>query len=164
MIKSATQPAQPLLLFFLLIFFNLANVSPSSSSSGPPQERCPFMFSCSLHSLPLSGGPGPRSLGSSKSWASCKQKQSALITTRQYYMAVLGNSFFFNNYFYFFPLQLVYSVLSVSYCNSKVTQSHIHIYILYLTLLCSIISDYSSQCYTAGSHCLFIPKAIVCIY
>ena len=26
------------------------------------------------------------------------------------------------------------------------------------------MTRYSSQCYTAGSHCLSIPKAIVCIY
>ena len=39
---------------------------------------------------------------------------------------------------------------------SKVTQSHIHIYILFLTLSCSIImTKYSSQCYTAATFTIF---------
>ena len=46
----------------------------------------------------------------------------------------------------------------------KVTQSHIHSF-SHIILHCapSQVTRYSSQCNTAGSHCLSIPNAIVCI-
>ena len=48
---------------------------------------------------------------------------------------------------------------------SKVTQLHIHVCILFLTLYAPPqVTRHSSQCDTAESHCLSIPKAIVCIY
>ena len=50
---------------------------------------------------------------------------------------------------------------------SKVTQSYIYTYIFFLhhPPSYSITSDgYSSLCYTAGSHCLSTPNALVCIY
>ena len=54
--------------------------------------------------------------------------------------ALPSDFFFLFNGFYFFPLQLVYCVVNFL-LHCKVIQSHIHIYILLLTLLCSIISD-----------------------
>ena len=50
--------------------------------------------------------------------------------------------------------------------SDPVTHTSIHSfsYIIMLHHALSQVIKYSSQCYTAGSHCLSIPKAIVCIY
>ena len=48
---------------------------------------------------------------------------------------------------------------------SKVTLSHTHICTLFFSHYPpSQVIRHSSQCYTAGSHCLSTPNAIVCIY
>ena len=72
-------------------------------------------------------------------------------------------------WFFFFLLMLfIFSIIaglqhSVNVpLHSKVTQSHIHVYILFSHII--LLPRYSSQGYTAGSHCLSIPRAVVCIY
>ena len=62
----------------------------------------------------------------------------------------------------------IFSIIAGLQCSvnfllySKVTQSHIHILFSPIIIL-PHVTRYSAQCYTAGSHCLSIPKAIVCI-
>ena len=64
----------------------------------------------------------------------------------------------------------IFFIIAHLYCSvnfllhSKVTQSHIHLYILFshIIMLHHKWPDNSFQCYTAGSHCLSIPKAIIC--
>jgi len=81
------------------------------------------------------------------------------------------------HYFYFlffgvFIMIFIFSIIASLQCSvnfllySKVTQSHIHVYILFSHIIFhhapSQVTRYSSQCYTVGSHYLSIPKAIVC--
>ena len=62
--------------------------------------------------------------------------------------------------FIFFPLELVYSVLSIFYCTAK-WPSNTHIYVHSFSNILhhasSQVTRYSSQCHKAGSHCLSIP-------
>ena len=74
---------------------------------------------------------------------------------------------FFVNGFYFFhhSWSTVCCQFSTAQQGDPVTHTY-YIYILFLTLSCSIISSKisSSQSCTAESHCPSIPKAIVCIF
>ena len=84
-----------------------------------------------------------------------------------------GSFFFiyFLKWFLFCPLWLIYSVLWIFYSTAK-RPSHTHTYIyvyiythsfshIILYHVQSQVTTYSSQCYTAGSHCLCIPKASI---
>ena len=65
--------------------------------------------------------------------------------------------------FFFLLMIFIFSIIaglqhSVNFLlHSKVTQSHIHVYILFSHIIFhrvpSQVTRYSSQCYTAGSHC-----------
>ena len=66
----------------------------------------------------------------------------------------------------FFIMSFIFSITAVNFLlHSKVTQSHIHAYIPFFSYYHALsqVTRNSSQCYTAGSHCLSISKAIVCI-
>ena len=72
---------------------------------------------------------------------------------------------FFND-FYFFHYSWV-TVFCQFLLYSKVTQSYIYRYSLSHLILHhgpSQVTIYSSLSYTAGSHCLSISNAIICIY
>ena len=75
----------------------------------------------------------------------------------------------------FFLMIFIFSILVGLECSvsfllySKVPQWHTHTHTrsfshIILHHAPSQVTRYGSQCYTAGSHCLFIPKEIVCIY
>ena len=68
---------------------------------------------------------------------------------------------FFESLYDFFPLQLIYSVLSISAVPQSDTVLHVYV-LLALSLACSITSARcSSLCYTAGSHGLSTQKAAI---
>ena len=71
-------------------------------------------------------------------------------------------------YFIFYDFSIIVNLqCSVNYYCTAKWLSHIYIYSFSDITLHDIPSQgtrYSSLCYTAGSHCLFIPKAIVSIY
>ena len=107
--------------------------------------------SCHLH----------HSCGNAESLNHCARpgNKSATLQSESFFF------FFYDDFFsIIFGLQCSFSFL----LYSKVTQSHthtcIHMFFFSHPPSCSITSDYSSQCHTAGSHCLSIAKAIVCIY
>ena len=67
----------------------------------------------------------------------------------------------------FFQLYLVCSVLLIFYNTAK-KYNHTFIYTLFFSTYPpsypSKVTRYSFQCYSAGSHCLSIPKAKICTY
>ena len=79
---------------------------------------------------------------------------------------IFGWPFILFYYFYFFHYS--WFILFCQFLQySKVTQSHIHIHYFSHIILHHVPSQvtiYSSLCYTAWSHCLTTPNAIVCIY
>ena len=83
----------------------------------------------------------------------------------QYEITVL-NLIFLN--FFFLIMIFIFSIIADLQCSvsfllhSKVTQSHIHVYILFFSHYHALsqVTRHSSQCHTAGSHCFYIPKVI----
>ena len=74
---------------------------------------------------------------------------------------------YFNSIFNDFYFSIIVGFLCCQFLPySKVTHSHIYIYILFLTLSSIMFHHkwYSSLCCSAGSHCLSVPNAIVCVY
>ena len=94
-----------------------------------------------------------------------KQISISVIFCRVKFSLTFLNDFYFFHYSWFtvFCQFLLYSTVSQSH-----THTHVYIHILFLTysLSRSIISDQIQfpLLYTAGSHCLSTPHAIVCIY
>ena len=72
----------------------------------------------------------------------------------------------------FLIMLFIFSIILDLQCSvsfllySKMTQSYTHTHIFFSHIILHHaplqVSRYSDQCYTAGSHCLSIPNAIVC--
>ena len=80
---------------------------------------------------------------------------------------VTCNTFLFL-YFKNFTFSIVGDLqCSVNFCCTAKWPSHNYIYTFFFSYyphhVSSQVTRYTSLCYTAGSHCLSIPKAIVCI-
>ena len=125
-----------------------------------PEEVC-FLLrpSHAVHHclLPITNSQLSCELSSKYQWALLHCGEVHCTTVPHYFF----NGFYFIHYSWFTG----FYQFSTVHQSDPVTHTYIHSFShIVLHHAPSQVTRYSSQCYTAEFHCLFIPNAIVCIY